>query len=43
MKRQSGSFVVGVGFGLKKDGFAWECPQKVKKRQAICSVLKNVL
>ena len=31
MKRQSGSFVVGVGFGLKKDVFAWECPQKVKK------------
>ena len=24
-------FVVGVRFGLKKDGFAWECPQKVKK------------
>ena len=24
-------FVVGVGFGLKKDGFAWEGPQKVKK------------
>ena len=24
-------FVVGVGLGLKKDCFAWECPQKVKK------------
>ena len=31
MARQMGSFVVAVGFGLKKDGFAWECPQKVKK------------
>ena len=31
MTRQSWPFVVGVGFGLKKDGFAWECPQKVKK------------
>ena len=24
-------FVVGVRFGLKSHGFAWECPQKVKK------------
>ena len=24
-------FVVGVRFGLKSDGFAWECPQKVKE------------
>ena len=24
-------FVVGFCFGLKSDGFAWECPQKVKK------------
>ena len=31
MMRQSCPFVVGVRFGLKKDGFAWECPQKVKK------------
>ena len=31
MARQSCAFVVGVRFGLKKDGFAWECPQKVKK------------
>ena len=28
---RAGAFVVGVRFGLKKDGFAWECPQKVKK------------
>ena len=31
MARQMACFVVGVRFGLKKDGFAWECPQKVKK------------
>ena len=31
MARQRCPFVVGVRFGLKKDGFAWECPQKVKK------------
>ena len=31
MARQISAFVVGVRFGLKKDGFAWECPQKVKK------------
>ena len=29
--RQRGPFVVGSCFGLKSDGFAWECPQKVKK------------
>ena len=31
MPRQNESFVGAVRFGLKKDGFAWECPQKVKK------------
>ena len=31
MTRQMACFVVGVRFGLKKDGFAWECLQKVKK------------
>ena len=31
MKRQMVPFVVGGCFGLKKYGFAWECPQKVKK------------
>ena len=31
MKRQGSAFVVSVGFGLKSDGFAWKCPQKVKK------------
>ena len=29
--RQGSAFVVAIRFGLKKDGFAWECPQKVKK------------
>ena len=42
MARQMACFVVAVGFGFKKDGFAWECRQKVKKRRAICSVWKNV-
>ena len=23
--------LLALVFGLKKDGFAWECPQKVKK------------
>ena len=31
MAPQGGPFVVGSCFGLKSDGFAWECPQKVKK------------
>ena len=31
LTRQMAPFVVGVRFGLKKYGFAWECPQKVKK------------
>ena len=31
MARQMVPFVVGVRCGLKKDGFAWECRQKVKK------------
>ena len=31
MAPQGSAFVVSVGFGLKKDGFAWERPQKVKK------------
>ena len=31
MTHQGSPFVVGVRFGLKKDGFAWECLQKVKK------------
>ena len=31
MVRENEPVVVGVRFGLKKDGFAWECPQKVKK------------
>ena len=31
MVRHGSAFVVAVRFGLKKDGFAWECPQKVKK------------
>ena len=28
---RAGAFVVAVGFRLKKDGFAWEGPQKAKK------------
>ena len=40
MARQMSAFVVAVRFGLKRDGFACECPQKVKKCQAICSDLK---
>ena len=31
MTRQMACFVVGVRFGLKKDGLAWEGPEKVKK------------
>ena len=43
MSRQGSPFVVGVRFGLKKDGFAWECLQKVKKTSSDMLGFENVL